>query len=336
MRSGRGAVTLLAALAAGAALLAGCGGGADTQSSSREGGGAAAPAAAPPDSAAKAASGSAGFGANDADQGKGTLARVAPQLQQLIRRADVTVEAKDVTAAADNAKQLVTAAKGVVYSEESNTDPNDLGSARIQLTFKVPPGAFDGVVRALGQLGDQRSSTTSTEDVTDQVVDVEARIRSQQESVNRVRALLGQAKTVGEVVQVESELTRRVSDLEALQSRQKALADQVAMSTVTLHLFTRSPASADLDPAGGFVAGLESGWHAFTTSVNVALLVLGALLPFLVVVALLWLPARWAIRQLRRRMPPAPGGAPVPAFAAPVPPAAPPAAPPAGGRPSGG
>jgi Domain of unknown function (DUF4349) len=334
MRSGRGVAAAVAALVTGAALLTACGGGADTLSGASEADRAAAPAAAAPDSGAKAAPHDGSAGAGGSDQRQGALARVAPQLQQLIRRAEVTVEAKDVTAAADKAKQLVAAAKGVVFSEEATSDPDDLGSARIRVTFKVPPEEFDGVVRALGRLGTQRSSTTSTEDVTDQVVDVEARIRSQQESVTRVRALLGQAKTLGEVVQVESELTRRVADLEALQSRQKALAAQVATSTVTLHLSGPGVASADLDPSGGFLAGLESGWRAFVTSVNLALLVLGALLPFLVALALLWLPARWAIRQLRRRMPATPAARPAPAFAAPGPPPGPPvgpAAPPTGG-----
>jgi hypothetical protein len=307
---------LVAAVLAGAGVLAGCGGGAGDNSSVSSAGGSAggseakdaagAPAPAAPQGGLTA--GQSGKGQDNSQGGSaqpGGLARVAPQLaqQQLIRKADLAVRVKDVRAAEKEAKRQVAAAGGMVFSEQSNQNPGDPASASVQLTFKVPPDRLDALVGSLGDLGTQLSSNASTEDVTDQVVDVAARIRSQRESVERVRALLGQAKTLGEVVQVESQLTSRVADLEALESKQKALAAQVSLSTLALTLSTsgQPPAKPKKDDTG-FLAGLRGGWHAFAASVAVALMVVGALLPFLVVVALLWLPVRWAVRQARRRL----------------------------------
>jgi hypothetical protein len=234
----------------------------------------------------------------------------------------VSVRVKDVQAAIDEAKRLVADADGTVFAEQTDQpeDGGDSGTLSSRLTFKVPPQEFDGVVTRLSKLGTSASRTTSTEDVTSLVVDVEARIRSQRESVNRVRALLAQAKTLGEVVQVEAELTRRVADLEALESKQKALTDQVGASTVNLTLSGPyvPPAEPDEDE-NSFLAGLEDGWSAFTATVGVTLAVLGAVLPFLVLLAVLWLPGRWVVRQVRTRMP-----APTTAGAYGAPPAPPP------------
>lgn len=59
-----------------------------------------------------------------------------------------------------------------------------------------------------------------------------------QASVDRVRALMAGAKSLSEVVSLESELTRRESDLESLQRQQQGLSARVSLSTVTLELVT--------------------------------------------------------------------------------------------------
>ena len=68
----------------------------------------------------------------------------------------------------------------------------------------------------LAQLGDEQTRSVQTQDVTESLVDVESRLVTQQASVDRVRALLAKANTIGEVVSIESELTKREADLDSL------------------------------------------------------------------------------------------------------------------------
>ena len=68
------------------------------------------------------------------------------------------------------------------------------------------------------------------------MTDVDSRVRSQQRSVDRVRVLLGQAKTIGEVVQVESELSRREADLESLEAQLAKLKDVTDLATIEVTL----------------------------------------------------------------------------------------------------
>ena len=84
------------------------------------------------------------------------------------------------------------------------------------------------------------------------------------------------------MVSVEGELSRRTTELESLQARQRALAGQVNYATITLQLKAdRAAAPAPPADRGGFAGGLRDGWHAFTAALGWVLTAVGALLPFL-------------------------------------------------------
>ena len=140
-------------------------------------------------------------------------------------------------------------------------------------------------------------------------MDFEARVASQQASVARVRALLVQATSIGDVVAIESELARREADLDSLTNRLAALRDQVAMSTLSVELHTPSTAVLDDDPrAAGFSDGLDAGWRGLVALGTAVAAVAGFLLPFLPVLAVL-LGVGWLTRPLfRGRRAPAPAG----------------------------
>ncbi len=201
--------------------------------------------------------------------------RAAPGLA-VIRTADLEVRVDDVRKAADEAGRLVRAAGGGVDGEE-RSGTGDAGAASIVL--RVPPKAFDQTITALSALGDERSRRLGSEDVTDQVVDLEARLATQRASVGRVRTLLGEAEKLGEVVQIEAELTKRTADLESLEARLTSLDARVDLSTITLRLDGEGGPVLAGAPAG-FGDGLRAGWSALTSTGRVLAVTAGALLPF--------------------------------------------------------
>ena len=257
---------LLAAAAAATLLLTGCASdGSDSAGSSEAASGAVAESA-PADSAG---------GSTAGDSESLEQLRVAPGAA-VIRTADLSVRVDDVRAAADEAVRLVTSAGGGREAERRSGTGRE-GSA--VLTLRVPPKAFDSTLAALAALGDERDRQLGSEDVTDQVVDLEARLATQRASVERVRALLAEANTIGEVVQVEGEVTKRTADLEALEARLEALTAQVDLSTITLRL--DSEGGPVVGSALGFGDGLRGGWAALTTTGRLLAVTAGALLPFL-------------------------------------------------------
>jgi len=166
-------------------------------------------------------------------------------------------------------------------------------------TLRVDNDEVDALIRDLSVLGAVEASYRTSEDVSAQVADVDARLRTAEASLSRVRTLMTKAVTIADVVTLEAELSRRQADLESLQAQQRVLADQTAQATVTVRLIDEQ-APAPAEESTGFVAGLTSGWDAFTGAMVVALTVLGALTPFLLVLVPLGLLALWLVRRNRR------------------------------------
>jgi hypothetical protein len=228
---------------------------------------------------------------------------VLPSDRDVVYRGSITVQVRDVGRAADRAEALATGADGVVFSEQSTTDPRHPRYGQATLTLRVPPSAFGPTLDGLSRLGKELERQRSAEDVTTQVTDVDSRVRSQQRSVDRVRVLLGQAKTIGEVVQVEAELSRREADLESLEAQLAKLKDVTDLATIEVTLVSpdRHPVPVkDDDPDLGFLTGLRGGLGALAGVALVAVTVLGALAPFAVVAALLGVPAYLVLRSRRR------------------------------------
>ncbi|MGV9252407.1 DUF4349 domain-containing protein [Streptomyces sp. NPDC003697] len=302
-RSFRPVRALAGLLLASALALAGCGAGdSDGSASDRNAGGAARPegngADLPGDE--KGVPGAEGSGG--ARYG-GATATGSPRLapSHIVRTASLTVRVRDVPKALAAARARVRAAGGYLGDETTTRDGD--GGERTRVVLRVPAGAFDEVLAGLAGAGRLMERTVKAEDVTDQVVDVESRIRSQRASVARVRALMDRATRIDDVVTLEGELSRRQADLEALLARQASLKDRTSLATISLSL-SRTPVQQTAhDEQPGFGDALAGGWHVFVTVVRWLALALGAVLPFAVTAALVVVLWRKVVRPRLPRRP---------------------------------
>lgn len=172
------------------------------------------------------------------------------------------------------------------------------GYASSVTTLRLDNSAVDALLHDVAALGTVEATSRTSDDVTADVADVAARVSNANASLARVRALMSRATTVSEVVAIESELSTREGDLEALEARQRTLADQTAQATVTITLLSKQ-APAVVADSTGFMAGLRQGWTAFTSALVVAMTVVGALVPFLVLLVPLAVVV-WLMRRRRR------------------------------------
>ena len=220
----------------------------------------------------------------------------------VVYTAHLSVRAEKVDDAAAKAKQFVLTAGGYVDNENSTTDP-----VSAELTFKIPADRYPTVLDQLTkQLGKKLGLEQKAEDVTEQVADVDSRVRSAQSALTRLRTLLNKANTVGEVLNVTNEIDQRQSDLESLQARQKTLTQRTTFGTVSLSLIgPKAKAEPEEEPPSGFLGGLESGWNAFTAVLSGLATALGWVLPFAGLILLLGLPYL-AIRRRRKPVQPEP------------------------------
>jgi len=290
------------------AALAGCSSGGSSSESTAaaagapaahaaEGAGVAAPSAA----SASAAAPASGAGAGQA----ASATRLAPTGQQLIYTAQLTVRAHDVGAAITRATSIVSQAGGYVSSENASSDPNHPSQSTATIELKIPAALYAATLSELagGGLGTQLSLQQQAQDVTQQVADVTSRVASDQAAIAQLRALLTHAGSVGDLLMVQNQINSEESDLEAMQAQQSALNHETAFATVTVTILGPKavPKAAKPKPPPGLSNGLGSGWHAFRVTLSWLLAVIGAVLPFLVVLAVLGAAGYWGRRWLRAR-----------------------------------
>lgn len=219
--------------------------------------------------------------------------------RSIVSTAQLVVGVDDIDEAAAEARAVVEDADGVVSDERTTRT----GEASTELTARVPPDAFDATLVALADLGELASQTVETDDVTEQVVDLEARIETAEASVVRLRDLVAQAEDVGDVAALEAELLARETTLEQLRGQLRTVEDQVALATITATFTSEEEVAGAEDEVDlpSFLDGLEGGVEALLTAGSIVLVVLGFLLPFVPLLVVVALVARWAVRRDRRR-----------------------------------
>lgn len=267
-----GALVVAFFLVAGAVGLFRNGGSSGGGSSSSAGGSADYGAVQSAPSAAAAPGDTAAQSTSETDLGRAG----ATTERDVVRTAQLAVTVDDPTAAAQQAGAIATAAGGRVGQD--NRD----GSAH--LVLRVPANRLDATISRLSALGDLTSQQVEGDDVTAQTVDLGARVKALQTSVDRLQTLISSSGNLANLLQVETQLTQRQADLESLQAQQRALADQVSLATVTVDFVEPAAVAASSEPTG-FGGAVAGGWHGFTVAVRFVLAGLGYTLPFLLLAA---------------------------------------------------
>ncbi|MGI8416764.1 MAG: DUF4349 domain-containing protein [Nakamurella sp.] len=180
------------------------------------------------------------------------------------------------------------------------------------ITMRIPVSQYDAARQRLGELG-RLDGSESTQDVTGQLADLDGRLETMKDGVTRVRQLLTKATKISDVIAIESELSSREATLESTTRQRAAMADQVALSTITM-VITGSLVGAvpkphtatvakwvplQLTGAGpsGFAGGVLAAYNVLTSLGRGIATFIGGLLPFLPFIIIIVL----LIPRFRRR-----------------------------------
>lgn len=207
--------------------------------------------------------------------------------REVIVTGTMTVTAEKPSDAAREAVRIVQSAGGRVDARSEYAPSNgDAGSAT--LTLRIPAEKLQEVLdelEALGVNGEADEIVTYAQDVTVQVADLESRIATQRSIIERLNVLFERATTIEDLIMLETQIAQHQAELESLEAQQRAIDDQVAMSTIDLYL--RSEAEAPVTQPGHFLSGLQAGWGAFVAFFSGLLVALGVLLPWILTAGLI-------------------------------------------------
>jgi hypothetical protein len=188
-------------------------------------------------------------------------------------------------------------AAGCELLSSSLARENAAQAPQASLDARIAPDKLDGFIKQISGLGTIGRHDTSAEDKTDQVVDTEARQKNQTELRDRLRQLLATpGAKLADIMAVEETLSRVQSELDALSTLRKVLANETEKVRVSV---TIEPRSSVTRPATWqpLVGALDEAGYTLSTSLAALLTFLVSALPWL----LLGAAGLAAFRAMRRR-----------------------------------
>jgi hypothetical protein len=218
--------------------------------------------------------------------------------RKIIRNGSVVFEVQDADRAVDAVKAMVTSLGGYLASEQRNQDSRQ--GRQASLTCRVPAQKLDELIAKLRDIGEQQAVNLSAEDISEQYLDLEVRLRTQQQLEARLRSLLDRpSNRLSDLLDIEKEIARVRGEIDSMQGRKRYWDNLVAFSTLTVQVHEPRPVIAAEE--GGVWATLT---QSLGTSANYLVLTVAGLIAALGVVlplAVAALAAFWVVRFLWRR-----------------------------------
>ena len=216
-----------------------------------------------------------------------------PSRREVIYTANLQIQVDKLQPAIQGIAKLIKEKNGYLSAENHTTYS---GQSRVEMIARVPKEAFVDFVSGVETFSVYTASKNITaQDVTEEFVDIEARLRSKKAAEERFLELMKTAKTIGEVMDVENQLRTIREEIEARQGRLNFLQSQVTYSTVTVSMYEEKPMVSS--PQAGFwyqiKKGFENGWEGILG------FIIGAvnLWPVWIVFAAIWAGYRWYKRK---------------------------------------
>jgi anti-sigma factor RsiW len=196
---------------------------------------------------------------------------VPDALRQVVKNGSVDVRVDDIDNSKREVLRLIDGWGGYIKSQSSGF--RGANAPTLAMTVRVPVQKFDEAMLAFEGLGFKLNSQSDSEDVTAELVDLDARLRTLKAQEETYRRLLGQAKTVGQVMEVQDRLSQIRAEIESLDGQRRTMAGLARMSTIQLTMVQRPTEGVpEQDPSyagdawSNAVKGLKSAWRGIATA----------------------------------------------------------------------
>jgi hypothetical protein len=240
----------------------------------------------------------------DAGDGSATNVDSLSSNRILIRTGTVTLRVDDYGSARQNLTESVQAQGGFVSdaAQQVNGEGNRTWTTG-RVVLRVPSENFSAMFSGAETEGEVLDSTQSTQDVTDQVVDLRARLENLKAERDRLRTLYDRANGTEEVLEVGERLSDVQGEIERTEARLRSLEERVAYSTITVELREPRPDYEPPEQQQWYDTGVVAAFLESVDGVGVVLraLVVGAAyaLPYVLVASVPLVGIGLVVRRVR-------------------------------------
>jgi len=214
--------------------------------------------------------------------------------QKLVRSAEVRLQVQEAAAAANRIDSMARAHDGMIA--DSRITQADRAPTDVRIVLRVPADSFDAVIGGVRRIGRVRSENTSMGDVTRQYTDLDTRLAVKEQTAAQLRGLLAtRTGKLSDVLEVERELGRVVTEVEQMKAQRREYDREVAVSSIAITLF--EPASEGWTSLRSSIAdSFREMTDVLASSVGTIVYLVAYLVPWAIVGTAGW----WCVRAIRR------------------------------------
>jgi len=205
------------------------------------------------------------------------------------------IEVKDFQSSSDSVIDIVERSNGFI--SDSHSYVTDTGRKRGSITIRIPADRFIAVIGEIEHVGDVKSKDTSGEDVTEEYIDLKARLNNSERQEQRLLEILDMANNTKEVLEVEREIWRVRTEIERLTGRIKYLENRVELAMISVSLYEPEP----ITHSWGIRDAIGSAFGGFVSVIRGLIILVGYALPILILVGFGWLVKTKLMPRLRRK-----------------------------------
>lgn len=235
-----------------------------------------------------------------------SVERVPQSRPQLVKTAEIVLVVSSIDNTLQNVSQIVNQQEGDVLGLQDNKPQSANRRPTASMRIRVPQAKLETTLDTLAKLGTVQSRKITAEDVTTQLVDMQARLRNLRQTENSLLQIMKRSGSVGDVLKVTQELSKVRESIEQIDAQLKNLTNRIAYSTINLKMEAAVSSSTSLQPLDSDV---KNAWSNATQSVGELtrdLLKLGIWLVVYSPYLLLLAGAIWFGYTRRKKQPPQP------------------------------
>lgn len=215
--------------------------------------------------------------------------------KKIIKNGTLSIQSKNINESKIEIDKILKTLNAYYESEDLQNNDQTIS---FDLNIRVPSENFDQLLSLIENGKDEvKSKSIRVNDVTEEYVDIEGRLVTKREYLNRYKELLAKAATVKDVLEIEENIRVLQEEIESKEGRLKFLNDQVAFSTLNLNVFENKEFVYKGEPQDSFIErvkkSLGNGWNAIVSFV----LWLISIWPFLLFVLI----SVWIFKRVIRK-----------------------------------
>ena len=181
-----------------------------------------------------------GYSGIESDRNVQLLSETNPEEKfqsKIIKEANITIEVKEYSESIFKIKEIIKKWKGYISSENERNFDYSINNGMV---IRVPAENFEKLIEEILEVAKKVDlKSIAARDVTEEFIDIEARLNTKKEFEKRYLELLKQAKNVDDILQVEQQLRIIREEIEAKEGRLKYLNNKVSFSTIYLEVYQK-------------------------------------------------------------------------------------------------